>query len=152
MWRHVKAFAVVPSVSLSVKLRLVGHADYLRPALLLFCSPFWLFTLVLIHNEYRRGCNINKPRSLGRWVYLRIQIKRTMEVTGSACAHVDGVVFSFLFFLYLYQYTPCLLWSFRLALGKIPNTCLFILPQSHTSNSEAVRKTLQILWMWKLCR
>lgn len=89
-WRNLsRFFYAVPSVSLSVKPGLAGHADYLcdlhcySHSLALFCSPFWVFTLVHIHNEYRRSCNINEPQSLGRWVYLRIQIMRTVEVTGS---------------------------------------------------------------------
>ena len=84
----------VPSVGLSFEPRLVGLADYqcdlhcYSHSLVLFCSPFWVFTLVLIHNEYQRSCNINKSRSLGCWVYLRTQIKRTTELRGSVCVCV----------------------------------------------------------------
>lgn len=62
----------------------VGGAGWLSvwPALLQ-PLPVWAFTLVLIYNEYRLSCNINKPRSLRPWVYLRIQIMRTMEVSGT---------------------------------------------------------------------
>lgn len=101
--RNLSRFLSSANVSLTARLGLARHADYLcdlhcfSHSLVLFCSLFGIFTLVLIHNEYRRGCNINKAQSLGRWVYLRIQIKRTMEVTESL--HID-LMFSFMCIIY----------------------------------------------------
>lgn len=101
--RNLSRFLSSANVSLTARLGLARHADYLcdlhcfSHSLVLFCSLFGIFTLVLIHNEYRRGCNINKAQCLGRWVYLRIQIKRTMEVTESLHIHL---MFSFRYLIY----------------------------------------------------
>lgn len=101
--RNLSRFLSSANVSLTARLGLARHADYLcdlhcfSHSLVLFCSLFGIFTLVLIHNEYRRGCNINKAQCLGCWVYLRIQIKRTMEVTESLHIHL---MFSFRYIIY----------------------------------------------------
>lgn len=97
-------FCFINSVTCdSLELKLVILAHY-PPACLhcysqsiaLFCSLFGVFTLVLIHNEYRRGCNIYKPLCLGRRLYLKVQIKGTIEVAGPLWEYA---LFSFYAFL-----------------------------------------------------
>lgn len=83
-------------VILPAEPRLALQADYLCGLHCYSHRRVWVFTLVLIYNEYRRSCNINKPRSLRPWVYLRIQIMRTMEVSGTVWdAAVLALAFDF---------------------------------------------------------